>query len=122
MKIKLNVMERLLMGTQMVALFPEQGSILKLQMKKDILEKVAIKGKDITKYEIKEVVDGANKGNLQWNTLGAKGVNFEFDKAEMDYLQEVIKASDKQEAIPESVFELCVRILDLKEDEKTDKK
>lgn len=109
--MKLFVKERIVLPT----IFPEKNTFAKFNLKKSILNKVALKDKDIKKYEIKsEAIEGeGNSSKLQWNVDKdlKEPIEVDFTKDELEYISQSCEAISDQE-INDDVWEVVSRIYD----------
>lgn len=65
------------------SIFASEGSYEFLIIKKSIIDKVAIKESEVSKYEIKTITEGERKGWIQWNKEGLDA-KFDYDFSELE--------------------------------------
>lgn len=98
MKLKLSIKERL----SIIPLFPESGSFDTLIIKKDIIDKISIKQKDIEKHNIKEV-----NGSIAWNLTDDGDIQeFELTELETNHIKLLFTKLNNEEKLNENVLEV----------------
>lgn len=98
MTLKLSIKERLLL----IPIFPETGKFEKLILKKDIVDKLALKQEDIKKYSIEEIDE-----KLHWKFVDGSDVEeFDFTDMETNYIKEIFTKQNEAETLHENLLEV----------------
>lgn len=102
--MELSVKERI----ELLGVLPKKGSFEKLIVKKDIVNKISINQEDIKKYEIRQL----ENGQIVWNLVDNKDTElFEFSDLELKYIESCLIDLNKQEDLPESLFNVYKQIV-----------
>lgn len=92
-KIEININDRLSLGQ----VCPATDGIDRLILRKEILEKIAIRGAEAEAIGLKSEKDG-NGTNIKWNVEKEAPVAVEFTEGEMTYIRSVFsKLNEKKE-------------------------
>ena len=112
MKLTLDFKERLVFN----GILPDSGNIIDMTIRKDLLEKVILTQGELVKSEIKETEEGGYK----WDDKKVESFNKTIDltKAEMTYLKKCVKQLDDEGKVNQDLLPLCIKVNDLKEEEK----
>lgn len=100
----LHIRERLLIPT----IFPEKGNFMDFNLKKSIIQKVALTEQDKADYEI---VEKKEERRIEWNVQKDIEVPLvvEFSKDELAYLQRACEAISDQQ-LPDEVWAMVEHI------------
>lgn len=102
--MKLHIKDRLLIPQ----IFPAKGTFMEFNLKKSILNKVAVTEKDRNDYGIKE---NAEEHRIEWNVQKDKELPLEVDftKEEMAYMKKSCEAISEQQ-LPDEMWGVVERI------------
>jgi len=106
MNIKLSVKDRL----QLPSLLPKQGSMIGLEIARNIQDKTKFTSKEI---ELLQFKDRPN-GGVEWSAGSEKPFEIEFESTEVKLIKKGIAQLDKAEQITSDQYDLCKRINTLK--------
>lgn len=110
--MKLNLLNRFQI-LQILNAAPERGTFVDMSIKYSLLKKLSFSGKEIDKYEIKEVEIPDPKNPemktqaTQWNKKGMEMVNYDIADSEIRYLSRIIDGFDN---IGPEDFDTCYKI------------
>lgn len=100
-KIVMSFKDRLVIG----AIFPEKGGLLTQTMIRDIKEKV-----NITQEEFKEVGFIEINNMSRWDQEKETPKDMTLTDMELEFLKGRVRDLDKQEAITQDIFDLCIKL------------
>ena len=106
MKIKLTVKDRL----QFPSLLPKQGSMIGLEIARNIQDKTKFTSKEIEVLQFKD----RPSGGVEWLAGSEKPLEIEFENTEIKLIKKGIAQLDKDEKITSDQYDLCKRINTLK--------
>ena len=114
-KLKLTISERL--AVQLI--FPKEGTMLQQRVKRRVYDKFELTDKEL------EILNPQNNpgGGVQWTEEAAKKVGdktVKLNDIEFKELEKQAKALDKDGKVPDPAFNLCDKILGVKESGKTE--
>lgn len=98
--MKLNIKERLMM----LELLPEKGALLTMTNKRNIIKKVDFSSEEIETFEIKQ-----NEKGITWKNE-EKPKDVDFNSEELKLLKDSVDELDKNNAITDYLFDLCIKI------------
>lgn len=102
--MELHIKERLLIPS----ILPEKGNFMDFNLKKSIIQKVAITEKDKTDYEI---VEKRDERRIEWNVQ--KDIEMplavDFSQDELSYMQKACELISEQQ-LPDEVWNVVERI------------
>lgn len=98
--MKLNIKERLMM----LELLPEKGALLTMTNKRNIIKKVDFSSEEIETFEIKQTEKGITWKNEE------KPKDVDFNSEELKLLKDSVDELDKNNAITDYLFDLCIKI------------
>lgn len=98
--MKLNIKERLMM----LELLPEKGALLTMTNKRNIIKKVDFSSEEIETFEIKQTEKGITWKNEE------KSKDVDFNSEELKLLKDSVDELDKNNAITDYLFDLCIKI------------
>lgn len=98
--MKLNIKERLMM----LELLPEKGALLTMTNKRNIIKKVDFSSEEIETFEIKQT-----EKSITWKNE-EKPKDVDFNSEELKLLKDSVDELDKNNAITDYLFDLCIKI------------
>jgi len=92
---------------EILALLPQKGDLLTLEIAKGISEKVIVRPEETEQYCIKSMGQG-----LSWNVEGENAVfDINFTEPELAVLKKEIKIRDEKREIPIGLYNLVLKLI-----------
>lgn len=98
----LHVMDRLVLP----GLLPQEGGMLDISFRKDILSKTVLTQEEIKSYEL--TVD---EQTTHWNLEKDAGVDFLFSKTELNFVKNAIDKLDQEKKITDIIYGTAQKFL-----------